>query len=287
MSNSNIRFVFFGTSELAVDILTVLRENGLTPSLVVSTEDKPQGRGLVLSPTPTKQWAEIHKIPVYQPTSLKLPEVKEKLEKENAQVFIVASYGKLIPKEIFDLPQYKTLNVHPSLLPKLRGASPIQSAILKENETGVTIMQINEAMDEGPIIAQEKLLIPEWPPEQQTLTELSAKKGAEMLIEILPLWIEDKINPIKQDDSQATYTQKILKSDGLIDLSDDPIQNLRKVRALSGWPGAYIMFKKKNGEEIRVVIKSAEILDGKFVPTIVVPAGKKEMDWQSFLRGNQ
>lgn len=285
--NNQIRFVFFGTSEFSVKTLEVLKENGLIPTLVVSTEDKPQGRGLILSPTPTKVWAEVHQIPAYQPSTLKDSSVLERLEKENADLFIVAAYGKLIPKNIFELPPHKTLNVHPSLLPKLRGASPIQSSILEEDETGVTIMLISEKMDEGPIVAQKKVEIPEWPISAVVLEDILALHGGKLLSDVLPKWINGDIEAVPQDDSKATYCSKIEKEDGLLDLSADPQINLRKVKAFNPKPGAYIFFDRKDGKKVRVVIKDAQIKDGEFIPLRVVPEGKKEMDWQDFLRGNR
>jgi methionyl-tRNA formyltransferase len=282
---NNIKFAFFGTPDFAVGVLDTLKEQGYMPSLIITTPDKPQGRHLELTPPPTKVWAEVHGIEVLQPEKLDA-EFAEKLSKEDFDVFIVAAYGKLIPRSIFDLPKARTLNVHPSLLPKLRGASPMQSAILNEDETGITIMLIEEKMDVGDIVAQEKISIPEWPPHERVLEEMSAKHGGELLAKILPDWINGKITPVKQDESQVTFCKKIVKRDGLLDMSADAETNLRKVRAFSTWPGAYIFYTKKNGEEIRIVVKDAEIVDGKFTPTLVVPAGKKEMSWEDFLRGN-
>ncbi|MEK7187200.1 MAG: methionyl-tRNA formyltransferase [Patescibacteria group bacterium] len=286
---SKIPFVFFGTSAFSVGVLNALKEKGFVPLAVVTREDKPQGRGLELTPSETKIWATIHGLPVLQPARLD-SEFAFQLSTFNFQLFVVASYGKIIPKEIFGLPPRKTLNVHPSLLPKLRGASPIQNTILQSEEIGITIMEISEKMDEGPIVAQEKVEIkdasPNNPPRADILEELLARSGGELLARILPDWVEGKIKSVAQDESQATYCKKIEKLDAEINLFGDPLENLRKIRAYFGWPDAFTIFKNKYGKEVRVIIKDAEIKDGVFSPTRVVPAGKREMDWDEFLRGN-
>ena len=285
----DLKFVFFGTSKFSVGVLNTLKEKGFIPLAVVTREDKPQNRGLELAPPETKIWADIHGIPVLQPAYLD-SEFTKKLKTLDCKLFIVASYGKIIPKEIFELPPRKTLNVHPSLLPKLRGASPIQNTILQGEDVGVTIMEISEKMDEGSIVAQKKIEIkdasPANPPRADVLEELLAKSGGELLAQILPDWVEGKIKSVAQDGNLATYCKKIEKRDAEIHLGDDPLDNLRKVRAYFGWPGTFTIFKNKNGKEIRIIIRDAEIKDGTFFPTRIIPAGKREMDWTEFLRGN-
>lgn len=286
---NKIPFVFFGTSDFSVGVLDALKEAGYLPEAIVSTPDQPRGRGLELEPTETKVWANIHNIPVLQPERLD-SEFTLKLSTFNFQLFIVASYGKIIPKDIFELPENKTLNVHPSLLPKLRGASPIQNTILQGEKVGVTIMQISERMDEGPILVQEEVnlpdIAPDNPPRADVLETILAKHGGEMLARIIPDWVEGKIKPKEQDHNQATYCKKIEKKDAELNLGDDALENLRKVRAYCKWPGAYMFYKTKNDKEIRVVVKEAELISETFSPTRVVPAGKKEMNWSDFLRGN-
>jgi methionyl-tRNA formyltransferase len=284
--NKDIKFVYFGTSEFAVYVLEVLKENALTPSLIVTREDKPQGRGLELAPSPAKIWAQIHNVPVIEPKNLKEEQVTDRIRKEEADIFLVAAYGLLVPKEIFEMPPGKTLNVHPSLLPRLRGPSPIQSTILENEEPGVSIMLISEGLDEGPIIAQEKVTVPEWPPQEQILEELLARRGATLLGDLLLPWLSGDIQPKPQDETRATFCRKISKNDGLLDFSEDAQKNLLKVKALGARPGAFTYFNRKDGKKIRLSIKDAEIVGGKFTPTQVVPEGKKEMSWQDFLRGN-
>jgi methionyl-tRNA formyltransferase len=291
-------FVFFGSSKFSCIILDELEKAGLLPSLIVTGIDKPQGRKLVLTSPPTKMWADAREIPCLQPAKIS-DEAFQKLLKAEASagsdLFIVASYGKIIPRKILDIPTYSTLNVHPSLLPKLRGATPIQSAILSENETGVSIMLLDEEMDHGPILAQE-VFVPEkskavgkdldWPMYADLLEEKLARLGGALLAKIIPEWIEGNITPVLQNHAEATYTKKITKVDGLINLEDDAEKNLRKIRAYAGWPTAYF-FLEKNKKKTRVVIKEAELVDGKLVITKVIPEGKKEMSYEDFLRGSR
>lgn len=285
-----INWAFFGTSEFSVIILDELKKSGFLPSLIITTPDKPKGRKLILTPSEVKTWAIENNIKYIQPESLRLsknPEIVEEIKSysENRfDLFIVASYGKIIPQEVLDIPTKQTLNVHPSLLPKLRGASPIQSAILTENETGVTIMRIDAEMDHGPIVYQEKVAIENWPPYSDELEKILGTRGGEILAEILPKWIEGKIEEKEQDHSLATLCGKIEKSDGEINLSDDPEKNLRKIRAYHVWPGAYFFVEHKD-KKIRVIIKRASVLNGELLIERVVPEGKKEMSYDDFKKG--
>lgn len=274
------RFAFFGTPHLAVWVLDALKEHGIVPSLIVTNPDTPQGRKLVLTPTAVAAWAEKEQIPVIKPETLNDPEVIAKLSAYD--LFIVVAYGKMIPKTILDIPKHGTVNVHPSLLPKLRGSSPIRTAILEEEDpTGVTVMLLTPGMDEGPILAQKEVSIPKemWPPKGRDLDEILFKEGAQLLIETLPRWIAGEIAPQEQDHAQATYSQKITKNMGLLDLDGDPYGNLLKIRAFDGWPGTYFFH---NGMRVKVI--DAELKDGKLLLTRVIPEGKKEMNYEDFLR---
>jgi methionyl-tRNA formyltransferase len=285
---NNIEFAFFGGSTFSVHVLEELKSNGLMPKLIVTTEDKPKGRKLVLTPPEAKVWAEKENIKYIQLKTLKKPESEEEIKsysEKGFDLFIVASYGKIIPQNILDLPKYKTLNVHPSLLPKFRGASPIQSAILEENETGVSIIELDSEVDHGPILSQKKVNI-EWPPYYEDLEKLCGKVGGEMLTEILPGWISGEVKAVEQNHSVATFCKKIEKSDGEIDLSENPEINLRKIKAFSVWPGAFY-FEENNGAQKRIVIKKASIKDGKLVLERIIPEGKKEMSYDDYLRGKK
>ena len=247
-------FVFFGSSQFSRYVLEELELAGFSPLLsITSARDA----------LPT-----------------------EELRKTGADVFVVASFGKILPKELIELPRYKTLNVHPSLLPQLRGPAPIQDTILGKGVPGVTIIRMDEKMDHGPILVQAKVLVTPWPDHYHVVEEKLGRAGGKILAKLLSKWVNNEIQEIPQNDSHSTYTKLIKKEDGLLDLNDRAEVNLKKVLAYSTWPGAYIFFKNKRGKEVRVVIKDAMVKDDQFFPTRVIPAGKREMDWQDFLRGN-
>lgn len=307
-----MNFVFFGASEFAVKILETMRQKDFIPDLITTTPDKPKGRKLILTPSPVKIWAQKNNIPFAQPEKLDENFTKE-LKNKKYDLFIVAAYGKILPKNILEIPKHGTLNAHPSLLPKFRGPSPIQSFILSgEKETGITIILLDEEMDHGPIVAQkklktlkdsktsfskllipkilqnkilrahtcnfEKLVFPSFKKLEKQLAELSG----EILTEIIPDWIEKKIKPAEQNHSQATYTKKITKEDGKLDLSEPTEIIERKIRAFTPWPGAYVFVNNK-----RIIITQAEInKTGALKIKRVKPEGKNEMDYLDYLRGN-
>lgn len=282
-SPKELNVAFFGSPQFAVDVLEGLTERDIVPSLIIAQPDKPAGRKLLLTPPETKVWAETNAISTFQPESLKEPEVVHAIEDEGPwDLFIVAAYGKIIPQTVLDIPKYGTLNVHPSLLPKLRGASPIQSSILEENRTGVTIMQMDALMDHGPILAQEKTDI-HWPPKASELGKVTAAQGARMLADVIPKLISKELIPKEQDHDAATFTKKITKENGLIDLADDPSENFRKIQAFDIWPRTYF-FAEKNGSKIRVIIADATFENGELTILKVIPEGKKEMDYTTFIQ---
>jgi methionyl-tRNA formyltransferase len=287
MNPHDLRFAYFGTPKFAVNVLNELEKAGFIPSLIITSPDKPQGRHLVLTPPEAKMWADAHGIPAIQPATLKTPEALESIQKYRGEsdwdLFIVASYGKIIPQAILELPKHKVLNVHPSLLPCLRGASPIQSAILTENATGVSIMRLDEEMDHGPIIAQEEVLVNNWPPKADVLETLLAQEGGKLLARVIEPWIRGDIQEMPQDHSKATYCAKIEKSDGLIDLGGDPELNYRKIQAFSSWPTAYF-FLEKNGKKTRIIVKDAYLIDGRLVLRRIIPEGRSEMSYEDFMR---
>lgn len=254
MKETKFSFVFFGSSPFSQHVLDVLESHDLKPMLNI--------------------------------TSAREPLPMDKLKEIDADVFVVASFGKILPEELIYMPKFKTLNVHPSLLPKFRGPSPIQSAILSDEETGVTIMRMDKEMDHGPLLAEQAVPITPWPDKYGVVEEKLGRAGGELLADILPHWINGEVEEQIQDESLATYTKMFQKEDGLIDLNTDPEENLRKILAFSTWPGAYINYKRKDGKEIRVNITEAEVRNDELQFLKVIPAGKKEMDWESFLRGN-
>lgn len=280
---NNLRIAFFGTSDFSVKILDELKKESFVPSLIIAGEDKPRGRKLAITPPPAKVWAEKNNVPMLQPKTLKDASFAENLKKSDWDLFIVASYGKIIPGAVLEIPKHKTLNVHPSLLPKLRGASPIRSAILEEKETGVTIMRLDEEMDHGPVVAQKKVPIQNWPADAETLENILAEEGGKLLSQTIPDWISGKIKETPQNHTLATYCKKIEKEDGLINLSDSPEKNFRKIQAYRGWPTAYF-FIPSGDKKIRVIIKEAELKDGNLIIKKILPEGGKETDYQIFLK---
>lgn len=285
-----INWVFFGSSQFSVYVLDELKTHHILPKLIVTTPDKPKGRKLILTSTPVKTWAEENAIAVIDPKTLKDSEAKNFLSKQDWDLFLVASYGKIIPKEIFEIPSRKTLNIHPSLLPKYRGASPIQSQILDDAKTvGITIMQIEETMDTGPIVIQKKIEPEDWPLGRKALEKVLAEEGAKLFVHILPEWIVSAIDPIMQNEDQATYCKKIEKVDGEINLEDEPHKNLLKIKAFEEWPTTFYFHKNK-----RIIITGATIENpstgsgqAKLKILKVIPEGKKEMPYEDFLRGQK
>lgn len=283
MKNSP-RFAFFGTGTIALRVADELLKTGFTPELVVSAPDKPQGRGLEIAGCPVAEWAREHDLALYQPERINV-DALDLLRSEEWDVFIVADYGMILPRPLLEIPARGTLNMHPSLLPRLRGPSPITSAILTdERNTGVTIMQLDEEMDHGPIIAQKPVALPEWPAHARDLEEILSREGGRLLAQILPHWIASEIQAQEQNHDIATYTKKFTKADGLLDLAADPYHNLLKIRAFEGWPGTYAFFER-TGKTVRVQILDAHIANDALVIERVKPEGKGEMSYDEFVRG--
>ena len=308
MKNNNLKFIFWGTPDVARDTLEILKKNGYLPSLIITTPDRPQGRKMLITPPPVKVWATENNIPYIQPEDLKggtdivfrnigrrdgaghSKSSAEDLCVEKNNIYpdlsIVVAYGKIIPEEILNIPKLGSLNIHYSLLPKYRGASPVESAILAgDEETGISIQKMEYKMDAGPIIAQEKIQI--LPDEKASeLRTCLIKIGGELLVKILPDFVEGKINPTPQDETQATHCKKIKKEDGLIDLNDDPIKNYNKFRAYATWPRTYF-FSAKGGsasggkDNKRIIITKAKLEDNKFIIEKIIPEGGKEIEYKN------
>ena len=291
LSSTLPSYVFFGTSDFSIHTLDTLVKGGYKPRVLVTVPDKPAGRKLILTPPPIKVWAEQNSIPCLQFNKLDQQAVEE-LERVNADIFIVASYGKIIPQRVLDIPKHGCLNIHPSLLPLLRGATPLQTSILKDmQDTGVTIIKMDAEMDHGPIVATHKEKITPWPLLYTELEHYLAEKGAELLLSVLPGYVSGDVAPLEQQHEHATYTKKIEKEDGLISLDmltgEKAWNTFLTYNALYQWPGLYFFVEKNTPEgvqKIRVKIKEAawntalssiELLK-------VVPEGKKEMTWKDF-----
>ena len=290
IQDSRIKFAFFGTPDLSVEILESLKKNGFVPSLVVTNPDRPQGRKMLLTPPPVKLWAQKNEIRFLQPEKLDFA-FNLQLTTYNPQLFIVVAYGKILPKKVLEIPEKGALNIHYSLLPKYRGAPPIESAILNDDkDTGVSIMLMDEKMDHGPIVAQKNLELTtynlqlNWPPKASELRKEMNLVAGELLVKIIPAFIAGEIKPKEQDHSKATYCGKFTKNDGLLDLTEGPYKNFLKIRAFDDSIGTHF-FSEKNGKKIRVVIKDAEFKNDKLEVLKVVPEGKKEMTYEVFSRG--
>lgn len=288
--NTKINFAFFGTGALAESVLAALVRAGYTPSLIVTKPDSKQGRHMELVAPHIKTWAISKEIEVFQPETLKDIETTSPLHAQKFDMFIVASYGKIISQEILDLPKYGVLNVHPSLLPLYRGPSPIESVLLDGNlTTGVSIMKLDALMDHGPILTQCAFMIN--PETTSGLLEVSCGQlGGELLVQVIPHYVEGTLIPKEQDHEKATICKKITKDMGLIHLDDDISVVRRKYRALTPWPSLYF-FIEHAGKDMRVKVNQLDCLNEKESARAkdyilrVTPEGKKEMDFESFIRG--
>ena len=287
---SDVNFAFFGTDEFSVRVLETLKEKGLTPKLIITVPDKPQGRKMVMTPPLAKIWGEENRVEVVQFASLKnlnFSEIRSsyaRFDFEKLDFSLVASYGKIIPQEILDMPTHGTLNIHPSLLPKYRGPSPLETAILNgDAETGVTIIKLDAEMDHGPILTQEATSLADQLNFEQLRDKL-AVLGAKLFVQILPDYLAGKVKEREQDHNQATYTKKFVKEDGLLGLQDEASSNYRKILALNPWPGTYLDYPGPAGK-IRVIVKQAHLDGEQLIYDQITPAGKKEMAWADFLNG--
>lgn len=238
-----LRTVFLGTPAFAVPTLEALLAAGHEVPLVVTQPDKPQGRKRELIPSPVKACALKHDIEVFQPERIRRPEAFERLAAVGAEIMVVVGYGQIIPQALIDLPPRGIVNVHASLLPELRGAAPIQWAIVRGHAvTGVTTMQINAGLDTGDILQKWETPIDE----NETAPELSerlARAGAGLLIQTVADLESGKVLPEQQDSAKATFAPIIKKEDGRIDWNDSARQVHNLVRGLQPWPGAYTSFR--------------------------------------------
>lgn len=247
-----MRVIYMGTPEFAVEPLKELVKAGHEVVCVVTQPDKPKNRGKKMQPTPVKEAAERLGLPVIQPEKVKNnPEFLEYIEHLEAEVAVVAAYGKILPKEILEAPKYGCLNIHASLLPKLRGAAPIQRAILEGYLfSGISIMKMDEGMDTGRVISKRIMGISGMT--SQDLHDELMCMGAEMILEILENLEKEGDSAIigeAQDHAQATYAPMIRKEDGLIDFSKTADDILLQINALDPWPSAYTYYK---GQQVKL-----------------------------------
>jgi len=284
------RTIFIGSGRFAVPSLKAIIDCPfLKLELVITSPDKPAGRKQELTSSPIKQAALSGKAEILQPK--KIAELKTEISRIKPDMTIVCAYGQIIPKDILEIPKFGSINLHPSLLPKYRGPSPIQTAILNgDKKTGVTVMLMDEKMDHGPIISQKETEISNEET-GQSLEEKLSRLAADFLLEILPRYLEGKIKPLPQEENQASYTKIISRQDGKIDWQKSAQEIGQMVRAFYPWPGAWTILNNKRLKIIKgkaAKEKTPQTLPaGKsyFLPEIIQPEGKKPMPWQDYLRG--
>ena len=252
-----MKIVFMGTPDYAAGSLKALINAGHEITLVVTQPDRAKGRSGQLVPSPVKEVALEHGIPVFQPLKIKTPESVAELRKYAADVFVVAAFGQIVSQEILDMPKYGCINIHASLLPRFRGASPIQNVILAGDEkTGVTIMQMDAGIDTGDILYTKEIEIA-MDETFETLHDKLMEVGGEAICEALPLIEAGKLTPIKQDNDKSCYAKLISKDMGKIDFSKSATEIDRLVRGMNPWPSA---FTSLNGKQLKVW--KTQIADG-------------------------
>ena len=297
----NTRVVFMGSPDFALPTLEELHKNTQVVG-VVTQPDRPAGRGRIPMPCPVKQLADQLGIPVFQPLSLRKTGVIEQLKAWQPDLIVVAAFGQILPKSVLALPLKGCINVHASLLPRWRGASPIQAAILAGDErSGVTIMLMEEGLDTGPILTQRAVPIRPGTTGAE-LSQQLAFLGAATLMEILPSFLSGMLAPLIQADSLATYAPMLKKADGRLDFSQSALSLARKVHAYFPWPGTYFIL---NGKQLKVleahphdtfeseieghyIVNSLPAIgtsEGLLVLDRVQPEGKRPMRGGDFLNG--
>jgi methionyl-tRNA formyltransferase len=298
----SIRIVFMGSPDFALPSLSLLAKTYQVIG-VVTQPDRASGRGRELKAPPVKTLALKLNIPVMQPEKLSAPNAVDLLRKWNPDLIVVAAFGQILKKDVLDMPRYGCINVHASLLPRWRGAAPINAAILHgDEETGVTIMQMDAGLDTGPMLARKSIRIRRDDTAGSVLKALSTL-GADLLNEILPDYISGKLTPQPQPAEGATYAPMLKKEDGLLVFTCTAIELERRVRGMNPWPGAWFEWKGNLLRVVRASVVSGEkglaiggrftvegrpavqSADGALVLDEVQPAGKKVMSGRSFLSG--
>lgn len=305
-----INVVFFGTPTFAKHFLESLQRDGeIFVSAVVAQPDKPVGRKKILTAPPTKEFALEHDIPVLQPAKLRDEAFQKQLTDLKPDLFVIVAYGKIIPEEVLTIPARGAINVHPSLLPKYRGPSPVQSAIAaQEKETGVSIMLIDKEMDHGPILAQERMVI-DATDDTESLLEKAASISAPLLLDSIKRYMDGSLTPSEQDHAAATFCKLIDKEDGKVDWNESAEAIEAKSRAYRPWPGIFTTWNGKMLKLLSVLpltkgelegvslapgkvrVQNARILIGTSTSPIEVleiqPEGKASMTASAFLNGNK
>lgn len=280
-----MKIAFFGTPDLAVTALSEMESFGILPELVVTTPDAPVGRKQIITSPPTKIWAQEHNIPTFQPTTLKNQDQLTLLTNQTWDLFVVFAYGKIIPKWLLTLPKYGTINAHPSLLPKLRGASPIRSTLLTDlTAAGVTIIQMDEELDHGPILYQQAVNL-STPILGRDLDKTLSLICGDLLAHVIQELPKGTLVPTPQNHEVATFCTKITKKMAKLNLDPNHLptgdaaqEAYRQICAFDLWPEAFFMHDGK-----RIKIKAAHLDDvGKLQITRITPEGKAEMDFSVY-----
>ena len=299
-----MKIVFMGTPDFAASALEALIQAGHEITLVVTQPDKPKGRSKELMPSPVKVCALKYNLPVFQPVRIKTPEAIAELEKYEADVYIVAAFGQILSQKILDMPKYGSINIHASLLPKYRGASPIQNVIIDgEEKTGVTIMQMDAGIDTGDMLYKKEVVI-EDTDNFETLHDKLAVVGAEAIVEALPLLEAGKLIPEKQNEEESSHVTMITKEMGKLDFTKDAVVLDRLIRGMNPWPSAFTFYKGKQlkvweahvedatvnvacGEVAEVTKNEIKVATGKglLCITSLQLEGKKRMSTHDFLLG--
>jgi methionyl-tRNA formyltransferase len=274
-----LKIIFIGTSAFGLPILETLMKNKIIPKLIITEPDKPAGRGQILTSSPVKDYATKFRLKLSSPKKISL--AKNEIKNLQPDLIITAAYGQIIPKNILSLAKMETINIHPSLLPKYRGSTPIASAILNnEKTTGISIILMDEKIDHGPIIYQKKIKIED----QETTPDLEVKLAqiaADLTLKTIKKFAQGQISLKKQKESQAIFTHKFTKEAGRIDWQSTPIKIDAQVRALKPWPGTYTEIAGK-----RIIIIKTHLENGKLFIDQVQPGGKNIMNFADFLRGS-
>ncbi len=268
-----MRIVFMGTPEFSVPPLEYLLQSEYKVVAVYTQPDKPMGRGRSVEQSPVKKVALRHGVPVFQPLKLRDPEEVERLARLKPDLIVVSAFGQILPQSVLDIPWFGCLNIHPSLLPKYRGATPIPSAILAgDEETGVTIMLMDAGMDTGPIVSQ--IIVGIEPDDTaESLCRKLSQASVRLLGETLPLWFDGSLKATPQDNSKATYTRPISKRDGLVNWQMSAEEICRRVRAFYPWPGCYTFWK---GKVLKILAGAVVHKEGDSMPgrVIALPHGQ-------------
>jgi methionyl-tRNA formyltransferase len=277
---NKIKIIFAGTAEIAAPLLHSLAgDDRFEVSLVITQADRPAGRKMELTPSPVKKMAGDLSIPIFQPDDINSAESIKRIKKESPDSIIVMAYGQILSPEILSIPKQGCLNMHASLLPKYRGASPIQSALLnQEKETGISVMKMAEKMDAGPVFASLQIPI-EKDDNAITLSEKLAYLAAHQSRDTIYSAMTDKLTPEKQDEKKATYCAKIKKEDGNINWNESADGIAAKIRAFANWPGTYTFF---NGKRLKILEAKAGDTNNRTEPGVVSETG----DTISIMAGN-